>query len=134
MGRALALAGEAPDLVVTSSAVRARTTIELAAAAGNWQCPVRITEDLYGASPGQVIGIAQGVDDGVERLLFAGHEPTWSMTASILIGGGEISVKTATAVAIDFLPVRWADAAPGRGSLAWMLTPRLFTDGTFDLG
>jgi phosphohistidine phosphatase len=39
VGRVLAAAGEIPDRILTSSAVRARTTVELAAESGDWASP-----------------------------------------------------------------------------------------------
>jgi phosphohistidine phosphatase len=133
IGRALARSRQVPDLAVTSSARRARTTVEIAAQAGAWDCPIEITDDLYGASPGDAIRLAQGTDAGIDRLLLAGHEPTWSHLAAVLTGGGRFLMKTATALAIDFDTSSWDRVEPGTGAAAWMLNPRLFTDGDFDL-
>lgn len=128
VGRFLAGAGQVPDLVITSTAVRARTTTELAAAAGGWSSNIQQSADLYGASAGDVLAVVQGVSDGVERLCLVGHNPTWEMLASALIGGGSVQMKTATAAAIDFMTRGWRNIAPGRGSMAWLLQPRLITD------
>ena len=133
IGRALALARQIPDLAITSSARRARTTVDIAAAAGDWDCPIQATDDLYGASPGDAIRLVNRADDDVDRLLLAGHEPTWSHLAAILTGGGRFQMKTATALAVDFDIATWDRAEPGAGAAAWMLNPRLFTDGDFDL-
>ena len=47
MGRILTASGQTPDRVVTSSAVRAKTTAEVARATGKWKCPIAITDALY---------------------------------------------------------------------------------------
>jgi phosphohistidine phosphatase SixA len=60
-----------------------------------------------------------------------GHEPTWSHTASLLIGGGSIRVVTGAVAAVEV--ASWAGLAPGGGRLLWMLVPRLFTDADLDL-
>ena len=52
MGRLLTRLGEVPDLIVTSSAVRARETALLAADAGDWGCETIEVDDLYGTSAG----------------------------------------------------------------------------------
>lgn len=132
IGIALARSNEVPDLVIASSALRARSTAYLAADTGNWGAEIRVTDELYGSSPGTVLSIAQDTPDEVSRLALVGHEPVWSTTAGVLIGGGRVRMRTGSAVAIDL--TSWALAEPGRGELAWMLTPRLFTDGAWDLG
>lgn len=131
IGIALARSRRVPDLVITSSALRAQSTAFLAADTGGWDCEVRITDELYGSSAGAVLGIVKDTTDDVERLMLVGHEPTWSTTAGVLIGGGRVRIRTATAAAIDL--ASWSLADPGRGELAWMLNPRLFIDGSWDL-
>ena len=131
IGVALAKSNQVPDIVISSSALRAQSTAFLAADTGGWQCEIRLTEELYGTSAGSVLSIVKDTPDSVNRLMLVGHEPTWSTTAGILIGGGRVRVKTACAVAIDV--ASWDLADPGRGELAWMLTPRLFTDGNWDV-
>jgi phosphohistidine phosphatase len=133
MGRALTLAKKVPDLVISSPAVRAETTARLAAQAGEWPARIDLDERLYGASPVEVALVAADADaEGVMRLMLVGHEPTWSETASLLVGGASIRVVTAAAVCLEVPSLR--ALTPGRATLQWMLTPRLFTDGDFDLG
>jgi phosphohistidine phosphatase len=132
MGRFLTQARQAPDAIVTSSAVRARTTVELAAGAGGWTCPIRTTRALYEATPFVVLEEARAEPDATGRLLLAGHEPTWSELASLLVGGGALRVPTAALVRIDFDVEKWSDVAYGRGLLAWLIPPKLFTEGDFD--
>lgn len=132
MGRLLTLAHRAPDSVVTSSAVRARTTVELAAEAGNWTCPIRVTDDLYEATPAKVLQVMHQEPDTTHTLLFAGHEPTWSEMAARLIGGGNIEFPTAAMACIGFEIPSWTAANFGAGTLQWFLRPKFFTEGDFD--
>ena len=133
MGRLLSRAGRLPDSIVTSSAVRARTTVEIAARAGGWKAPVRITRALYEALPEAVIEEVRAEPDATETLLLAGHEPTWSELAGILIGGGDMAMPTAAMAAIELDIDSWKSAAPGKGRLLWLLVPKFFTEGSFDL-
>jgi phosphohistidine phosphatase len=133
MGRLLSLARQVPDSVVTSSAVRARTTVELAAESGNWQCPIRVTRALYEATPFTVLEEAHREPDGTQCLLLAGHEPTWSELSSLLVGGGSFHVPTAALMRIDFDVPAWPAVAYGKGTLIWLLPPKFFTEGDFDL-
>ena len=125
MGRFLAAADQVPELAVTSSALRARTTLELAAEAGQWDCPIEVTDDLYNTYADAVIARIRMGDDGVDAVLLAGHEPVWSELAGGLIGGAHVRVPTATMVRIDFAVARWHDVKPGGGTLMWLVTPRL---------
>ncbi|MGH8973111.1 MAG: SixA phosphatase family protein [Acidimicrobiia bacterium] len=125
MGELLSRAGLAPDAAVTSPAVRARTTLELAMKAGGWMCPVQVSEALYGEGPYAVLEQVGRQPDEVARVLLVGHEPTWSETVGLLVGGGRHRVPTGALVAIDLEVEAWADVAPGKGQLAFLLPPRL---------
>ena len=133
MGRFLTLAKQVPDSIVTSSAVRARTTVELATQAGGWKCPVRITRALYEATPLMVLEEVRREPEATQRLLLAGHEPTWSELASLLVGGGTFHFSTAAMARIDFDVHGWPEVGYEKGRLIWLLPPKLFTEGDIDL-
>lgn len=124
MGRFLAATGQVPDAVVTSSALRARTTVELMAEAGGWRCPVRVTRSFYDGGPEGVLAEVRKQPDDVGSLLVAGHEPTWSTLVRVLCGG-RVKMVTAAAARLDFAVERWADVEPGAGLLVWMVPPKL---------
>jgi len=124
MGRFLTDSGFEPGLVLTSTAVRARQTVELAAEAGGWTSSIRSTEVFYGADPGEVVReIIES--EPPDRLLVAGHEPTWSGLVSLLIGGGAVRMPTAAVACLGFPDRRWQDLPQSRGRLSWLVTPRL---------
>ncbi len=125
VGRFLTAIGQAPEAIVTSSAVRARSTVEIAATAGGWVCPVAETERLYDSSPDELLAVVRETDEGVRRLLLAGHEPVWSESAGRLIGGGRVRMVTAAVVRIDLAGDGWREAAFGAGTLVWAVTPKL---------
>ncbi len=125
MGRFLTDAGAAPQLVVSSTAVRALTTAELAAEAGDWGCPIVTTRDLYASDAESVLERVGETRTGVERLLIAGHEPTWSTLVAWLIGGGRVRMPTAAVACLDLPHGEWTDLAPGTCELRWLMTPRM---------
>lgn len=130
MGKLLREADQVPDWVRSSTAVRARTTAELAQGAGGWTCGVELTAALYETTPEGAIGVIQTVPEvrdgrAIDRLMLVGHEPTWSALTSLLIGGGQVQVPTAALVGIDLEIGTWAEIEPGRGYLRWLLLPRL---------
>lgn len=131
MGRVLAAADQLPDLVVTSSAVRARTTVELAHEAGGWRCPVETSDALYDTDAASVLEEIRKLPDAAAGVLLAGHEPTWSELASRLIGGGDLRFPTAALARLDLDVARWRDATFGCGALVWLLQPKFFVEGNF---
>ncbi len=114
-----------PQRIVSSSARRARDTVELAMRAGGWSCEVELTRLLYGASADELLQAVHAAPDDVETLLLAGHEPTWSLFAELMIGGGRVRLPTAALARIDFEIGRWSEATPGLGTLRWLVTPKL---------
>jgi len=123
MGRFVTTARVVPDRAITSSAVRARETLAIAAEAGGWSGPARVTDALYEASPEAVLDEIRAEPDEADTVIVVGHEPAWSGLVSLLIGGGRIEMKTAALARVDVEVASWADVAPGRGSLALLLPP-----------
>lgn len=118
-----------PDLVLSSTAVRARTTAELAAAAGGWSCPLETTRELYEATPEAVLAVVRRGPDAVSTLLVVGHEPTWSLFVSRAIGGGAVRMKTAAIAALSFEAARWDEVGFGDGVLEWLRVPEAAATG-----
>ena len=125
VGTFLSDLGQAPSSVVTSTAVRARTTAELAAAAGSWNCSIRSTGDLYLAAPGALLAEARAEVGGTQRLMLVGHEPSWSESVGMFIGGGRVRMVTAALARLDFAGKDWSQIDFGLASLAWLITPKL---------
>ena len=125
VGRFLAAIDQVPDLVVSSSAVRARTTAEMAQEAGSWQRTLEVTRDLYASHAEAVLDHVKRLDNRHQSVLLVGHEPTWSDLAGRLIGNASLRVATATLVRIDFHVERWSALELGRGTLIWMIPPKV---------
>lgn len=125
MGRFLSQIDQIPDRVISSTAVRARSTAELGIEAGQWNCPALYTEDLYGASVGAVLELIQQMDDSAARVLLVGHQPTWSELISELTGGVTCRFPTAALARVDFEADRWDQVSPGHASLVWLVTPKI---------
>ena len=128
MGRFIAACGVLPDRIVTSTAERARTTVEIAMAEGGWTAPVRETRALYMASPADLLVQIRAEDDAASVLLLVGHEPTWGTMVSRLIGGGAVRYPTAAFARVDLGVARWQDVAFGHGELIWLVPPKALGD------
>ena len=129
MGRVLTSMGRAPDFILTSPAIRAHATAQMAAAAGAWNAGVHVVDSLYGGGPQAILDALQAVPPPSTRVMVVGHEPSWSAAVSILIGGGEVRMPTGAAAGLELLVQSWAAIGASTCRLRWLLPPRLFTDG-----
>ena len=124
MGKFLSRIEQAPDLVVSSTAVRARDTAQKAARAGAWECEVLLEEGLYATGAAEVLATIRGLDDAAPSVMLVGHEPTWSELAGRLVGGAQLDFPTAALARIDLAIDAWSAADFGRGTLVWLVTPK----------
>jgi phosphohistidine phosphatase len=132
IGRFLRRIDLVPGEVLTSAAVRARTTVALAVEAGAWECPVRESRRLYEADPQGVLDEIRRLGSSAATLLVAGHEPTWSALLALLAGGGTFRLPTAALAAVELEADSWADLKPGAGRVAWLVNPKLLAAAGFD--
>ena len=124
MGRFLAERNQIPDLVISSTAVRARTTAELAMEAGNWNCQMELESAIYGGSPDTLLNLAQQQDNTLVSICLVGHEPNFSMFISRASNDGYIRFTTANMAKIDFQVNQWKDIRFYEGKLDWLHRPK----------
>ncbi|MGR9072898.1 MAG: SixA phosphatase family protein [Gammaproteobacteria bacterium] len=125
MGKFLASAGQVPDYAISSSAARAKSTLEIASSAGGWDLSFSISHELYGAHHGAVLKIIQKLPEKYQSVMLVGHDPVWSDLTSHLIGGGSVPLKTAAMACVDFEIDGWEDVDYGQGVLAWFVQPKM---------
>lgn len=122
MGKVLADEGLIPGLAISSTAIRARLTAELAIESGGWDTTLILEPDLYGTGPETAITITTRAPV-VDRLMLVGHQPAWSMLVHSLTG--ELAdMKTATVAVVDIPGHDWSEVAPNRGTLLEVIQPR----------
>lgn len=133
MGEVLALFQCVPDRILSSPALRAEQTSELAAEACGYRKPIYWEESFYGGGSQDLIAALQRLPDMVERPMLIGHNPTLEETVALLLGRGEggwsedfsIRIPTAGLVCVDVDVMSWAELEPGDGILRWFLIPKL---------
>jgi phosphohistidine phosphatase len=136
MGAALTRIGLEPELVVTSTAVRAHTTATLAADAGGWSSPIVTDHRLYDSYVDGVLAVISETPEHVARLMVVGHQPTWGALVERLTGAAA-AMRTASVAVIDLmLGPDWGigsdPSGPPGGELSGLLQPRYFMDGETD--
>lgn len=114
MGKLLRREGVLPGLIISSTALRARTTAELAAQACGYTGEVLLTDALYNAAPAAYLTLAQGVADEVECLMLVGHNPGLEELVLGLTGQAE-AMPTAAMAHIRLPIARWQEVEAGVG-------------------
>ncbi len=132
MGRMLGLSGQVPELIITSTAIRARETLNISRREGNWDCEIIENKTLYYETHMEIFKLLKNLPEKYSSVMLVGHEPKCSVLAAFMIGGGELIFKTATMARIDFNVEKWSLLRPGEGELRWMQNPSLYTKGNFD--
>ena len=123
MGRRLRERGTSPDAILSSTAVRARTTAEVIAAALGAESAVVLDERLYGSSPETILGVVAELDDALSTAMVVAHDPGLSHLAFRL--SGEIEHMPTCAVAeFRFAAASWADLADAEPTEVRLDTPR----------
>jgi phosphohistidine phosphatase len=125
MGEFLRNADKMPELILCSSAVRTRKTLQRATKAGGWDSEIEYRDELYTGNPRHVLRVIREVSKRVDSLMVVGHETAMSETTSLIIGQGDLRFPTAAIACMELEIRRWKDAAPGCGRLIFFLPPRL---------
>ena len=131
MGRFLSAIESPPDRVLSSTAIRARSTAELARSAAGWTCPIDCLDSLYETTAEAMIDLLRQQDPATERLLLVGHQPTWSELIAVLTGGMAVRFPTAALARIDLAVDQWSGVEPRSGALRWLVTPKLLQRSGF---
>jgi phosphohistidine phosphatase len=126
MGERLAHRGLEPDLLLTSTAARARETAELVASGlGADAVPTRTEPAIYLATPGELLAVIASVNDEVEELILIGHNPGFTQLANMLLPDlGLLNLPTAGAVCIECDIERWNEIDAGTRRLVFYDFPK----------
>ena len=123
IGRQLREAGLIPDLVISSTARRARATARRTIEASGAETPLELTRDLYAAGPRSYLEeLGRRAHDEQDTVMVVGHNPGLEELVSVLTGE-ETTLKTAYLAVISLDVDSWADAATARGRLEQLLRP-----------
>lgn len=125
-GRWLLARGIRPDLVLCSSARRARETWEQVSAAMGAAAPdadaVSFESRVYDAGAQGLLDLVNEQPNDAQTLLTVGHNPASANLVTWLTGRSGIAFP-ACALAVIRLGESWAAAVPGGGELAALWAP-----------
>ena len=129
MGRLLASRGLIPDVILSSTALRARTTAEEVARHCGFEGKVQTTSRLYLAGPAEYVAALSRLSGNPRTVMVVGHNPGLAELVHLLSGEPQRMPTAALAhIALDI--DRWSEVRPGlRGRLLDLWVPKELPDG-----
>lgn len=125
MGRRLARRGPAPDMILSSPAVRAVATARgVAREIGYREDGIREMPELYLASPDEILGVIRSVPAGIDSLVVVGHNPGLTELANRLDDIRLDNMPTTAMLCVEFDVAGWADIRPAEAQLCWFDYPK----------
>jgi phosphohistidine phosphatase len=112
-----------PDLILSSSARRARETIEIIVRSGATSRDLRFDERIYEATADRLLDVISEIEKRTQVALIVGHNPGLEELITSVTGESEV-MPTAALAKISFKISNWANAATKTGSLEWIVTPK----------
>ena len=98
-----------PDFILSSTAVRAKTTTELVAKGCKYKGDIVLEQSLYKAKPKDYLKMVEGLSDRYVRVLLVGHNPVVEEAIEMFTGLLDITMS-ACALAYLNLPIeKWSD-------------------------
>ena len=108
MGQYLLEKDQVPDLIISSTAVRAKTTAQLAIESANWQSKLMFERGIYGGSPEYLLDLIHSQDDQYSQAT----------------GNGYLNFTTANMAKINFNADLWIKVQFLNGKLEWHQQPK----------
>jgi len=104
MARTLAESDFRPEVILSSTALRARTTAE--AFGAEFDVAVNLDPELYGAPPRVLL--AKAAASGAHRVIVVAHDPGMTALAERLSGGGIAHMPTCAVATLTWDEDDWA--------------------------
>lgn len=127
MGRLMKNKNLVPDLIVSSPAVRAKTTAELVKEAANFDAEIRFEPRIYEATVGDLLEVLQETPEQCEKLLILGHNPGFEYLVGNLTGELR-EMPTAALAEIELEIESWQEIRPACGKLRNFFKPKEIAD------
>ena len=112
-----------PDLILSSSAIRARETVEIVIKTAKLRSEVRYDERIYEASPQRLLEVVSQIDEERKIVLLVGHNPGLEELLKLLTDRDE-HMATGTFARIDLKAASWDQVLEDKGTLEWIVRPK----------
>ena len=124
IGAYLKRASVYPDLILCSTAMRTKQTLDLLKEEAGWRSEVRYEKELYLADPEYVCQLIAQQTEDVSTLAVIGHQPFTGQVASRFLDGRPLEVPTACVIGMEFDAPDWQGVLHETGRLLMHLLPR----------
>jgi phosphohistidine phosphatase len=130
MAEYFAAEGIRPQIVLCSSALRARQTLARVLPGLGEDLEVRVEPDLYGSDARELLERIRRLPANVGSVMLIGHNPSIEQLATTLAGSGsrldELRAKfpTAALAEIELPAATWAEAEESAGELTRFVVPK----------
>lgn len=115
-----------PDLMISSSAVRAYETAKLIAISLDYPIEdIQIEKSLYHSDNEQILDLIYSVDNQKESLMIFGHNPTFTSFVNLFIADKIGWMPTSSVVAVEFDTDQWEDICISIKRLKFVVFPKM---------
>ena len=129
MGRRLKERGDAPELIICSTALRAHATAKLLAEElGYPLARLQLEDRIYEAPVSALLDVVQDCPDEVTRVMMVGHNPGSEQFIQFLTGEPFSNFVTCAVADLDLDVPTWKTVGPCAGKLRSYWYPKMFSD------
>ncbi len=128
MGSLLAVHQEIPELIISSTARRAKETTEALLEAVENRIDVTYEDGLYMPQISHMVNLLRGLDASVDSVMLIGHNPACEQLVAHLVSQGDLQMYLPTCglVCLDADIDTWMDVDSESARMKWFLVPKLF--------
>jgi len=128
IGELIAEKGIDFDLVLVSTAVRTRETLDLIKQRAKFNGEVRYDERIYEATTSQLLEVISEMESDRESVLLVGHNPGIEDLLELLTRQ-HVRITTANFAKIDINVPTWSANLVSNGTLDWIIRPEDISHG-----
>jgi phosphohistidine phosphatase len=129
MGAFVKKSGLVPDLIISSTAKRAKQTSRLfSESAGIENRDIQWEEDFYFGSAFDYLEAVQRSSGDLETIMLVGHNPKIEEAVSLLCSDQRsypVRMPTAALVCVEHPAMKWSQLKEGTARIKWMVIPKL---------
>lgn len=111
------------DLVLCSTAIRARETIDLVSKYAKLKSELRFDERIYEATVSELLEIVSQLENDRKEVLLVGHNPGFEDLLH-LFSGTDHRFPTAAMAKIKLKISKWSDPFDKKASVDWVARPK----------
>ncbi len=118
-----------PDLIISSSAVRARETARIIAGGlGYAESEIKIESNIYNADEEDLFDILFAIPNNINSVMLVGHNPTFTHFANYFLKNKLEWMPTSTVAGIEFKTDKWEKIANAKKNVKFVITPKMLIE------